>query len=93
MNHKWDWQSVADHKRAVKAEIEIDIQKLEQAIQLISEVNEPLVEAYWKKIGEIDSSQESTGVSTGSAPMKLQRCISEIKLIRGVLKTIKNRGF
>lgn len=94
MKRKWNWRGLAKkHQQAVTTEIEADIQKLEEAIKLISEVNEPLAQAYWKRVGNPNSPQESTGVNTGSAAMKLQRCISELKLVKGVMITIKDWGF
>lgn len=91
---KWDWKSLTEHKRAIKTEMENDIQKLEKAIQLISEVNETYIEAFKQKLENTDphGQLKSLEVSSASAAQKLSRCVNEITLVKEVIETIKNRG-
>jgi hypothetical protein len=84
----WDFQNLADKKRLIIQNLQVDIDKLEQAIELIGDVNETLSEAFWNRNQD---QLPSTGSSAGSAPMKLSRSISEIRMVKDALKDFKEK--
>ena len=77
----WDFQNMVDSKRVLKDGIQTDVDKLEEAIKLVSEVNETFSEAFW-------SNTESGAVSVA---MKLAHAISEIKLVKNALKDFQEK--
>jgi hypothetical protein len=88
---KWDFADLAKMKRAANAEMDIDIQKLKTAVQLISEVEETLSEAFWSKASKGSASMPKLDVSAASAPARLARAMSEVNLVANCLDELRKR--
>ena len=65
-----------------------DISKLELAIVLMGEVNSTLTEAFFNHVHDTGLPAK-TDVSAASAPLKLARSISDVRLVKDALSKIK----
>lgn len=87
---KWDFNSLREHKMAIKYQCQSDIDKLDHALGLLTEVNETFTQAFHDSLDKMEKSP-STGTTAGTVPMKLARSISEIKGIKSALEYFRER--
>ena len=87
-----DSKSIREHRLGVQYQMQKDIDKLDMAIGLLSEVNETFAQAFFDSLANADN-EPSTGTTAGTVPMKMARSISEIKGIKSALEYFKERIF
>jgi hypothetical protein len=91
MDTKWDLDDLKKMKRGAVAEMDIDIQRLKKAVDLISKVEETLSAAFWEKVSKMDKPLPTLELSSMSGPARLAKAMSEITMVAEALQTVKNR--
>ena len=81
------------HKQGIKYQMQVDIDKMDMAIGLLSEVHErsPETSSHFLEHLENADKAPSTETTAGTVPMKLARCISEVKGIKGALEYVREK--